>query len=311
MGRIFEIQRFCVHDGPGIRTTVFLQGCPLRCWWCHNPEGLEPKTLLSFLAEKCIGCGACLSACPHHAHRMENGQHVLNRDVCKCCGLCANQCHAGALENVGREVSVAEVLAEVMKDLPFYQKSGGGLTLSGGEPMVQLAFTEALLQQARQAGLHCVVETCGYAKPDDFRRILPLVDLFLFDIKDSNDAKHIMYTWVSMRPIRANLRLLHDAGAAIQVRLPIIPGLNDRPDHFARIAELARELPKLQGFEIIPYHRLGTDKRRRFGIENANSSNVAAPEPQEVAAWIQALRAQGVKVLNDPGSLSEISNKET
>ena len=298
-GQIFEIQRFCIHDGPGIRTTVFLQGCPLRCLWCHNPEGMARKPLLSFLAEKCIGCGFCFTACPRHGHSMVEGKHELKREDCVACGQCAEKCYAGALETVGREISVGDALAEVLKDRPFYETSGGGMTLSGGEPLLQIEFTEALLRQAKEAGLHTAIETCGYADPERFRRVLPHVDLFLYDVKETDGARHVQFTGVPMERIVTNLRALHATGAAIQVRLPIIPGLNDRPDHFAKIAELARELPNLLGFEIMPYHRLGTSKLKRFGIEDATLTDVPAPDPQTVASWVLALRDQGVKVLNE------------
>lgn len=298
-GQIFEIQRFSIHDGPGIRTTVFLKGCPLRCLWCHNPEGMGRGPLLSFLPERCIGCGYCLGVCPQHGHRLDGQQHVLAREQCLACGRCAAKCYAGALEMVGRDITVSDALAEVLKDKPFYETSGGGMTLSGGEPMLQLEFTAALLRAAREAGLHNAMETCGYTSAAALDVVLSCVDLFLFDLKETDPARHLEYTGVQNKPILANLRHLHDAGAAILVRLPIVPGLNDRQDHFEQVATLARGLPRLLGFEIMPYHRLGTSKLRRFGLEDDVLADVATPEPDTVARWVLTLRGLGVKVINE------------
>jgi len=298
-GRIFEIQRFCIHDGPGIRTTVFMKGCPLRCVWCHNPEGISPEPELSFLPERCIGCRYCASVCPNEAHQMVDGRHELDRSRCAVCGRCTERCYAEALEYVGREVTVAEALEEVLRDRPFYETSGGGLTLSGGEPMMQATFAEALLAAAKQAGLHCCVETCGFCDWRNLEHILPLVDLFLYDLKETDPARHVEYTGARTDRIVENLRALHNAGARVLVRLPIVPGLNDRSDHFEGIAKLARELPRLLGVEIMPYHRLGTSKLRRFGRDEDRLGQIQPAPPAQVGEWIAALRRLGVHVKAD------------
>jgi pyruvate formate lyase activating enzyme len=298
-GRIFDIQRFSIHDGPGIRTTVFLKGCPLRCLWCHNPEGVAPEPELSFLPDKCIGCRYCLSACSRQAHRAgEDGRHLLDRTRCVVCGQCAKSCYSGALEVVGRDVTVEETLEEVLKDRTFYETSGGGMTLSGGEPLLQIDFTEALLERACDEGLDTAVETCGHAAWDRFARLLDNVDLFLYDIKETDPARHMEYAGVGNELILENLRRLHDAGAAVLVRLPIVPGLNDRPDHFEKVAELARGLPHLKGVEVMPYHRLGTSKLARFGLSPRMQVDVEAPTRETVEAWIAALRGLGARVVN-------------
>ncbi|MHC5034072.1 MAG: glycyl-radical enzyme activating protein [Planctomycetota bacterium] len=301
-GIIFDIQRFCIHDGPGIRTTVFLKGCPLRCAWCHNPEGVAPQPGLSFEPEKCIGCGYCLRVCPEAAHVLEDGRHILNRDLCAACGVCTEECYAGALERVGREVNVEEALATVLRDTPFYETSGGGMTVSGGEPLLQIEFTEALLTAAKDAGLHCCVETCGHADFSLLERILDSVDLFLYDVKDTDNQRHLDYTGVPNTQIIGNLRALVDRGAAVRLRLPIVPGLNDRPDHFQGVAELVSDLPGLLGVELMPYHRLGLGKLDRLGLKR-QVPEPPAPDEALVDSWIGNLRKLGIEVLNGrPGT---------
>jgi pyruvate formate lyase activating enzyme len=299
-GRIFDVQRFCMHDGPGIRTTVFFQGCPLRCVWCHNPEGIHPRPQLSFIPAKCIGCGYCFRVCPHQAHRMDPERgHVIDREKCARCGLCAKECYASALEMVGREVDVAEIMDEVMRDKPFYDTSGGGMTLSGGEPTMQIDFAEALLVEGRALGLHRCVETCGFADWSRYERLLPLVDLFLFDVKETNPDLHEDFTGAPVEPILRNLERLHERGASILLRLPIIPGHNDREEHFAAVADLFRRMPGLKGAELIPYHRMGEGKTDRFGLEAARRPQVESPDPATVKMWIEKLRAFGARVVND------------
>ena len=241
MGRIFDIQRFSVHDGPGIRTTVFLKGCPLRCVWCHNPEGINAAPMVSFLPEKCLACGECVRACVHDAHRLEGSDvighpvvHLYNRDACETCGSCTRYCDSGALEFVGRPMSVEDVMKEVSQDQPFYASSGGGMTISGGEPLAQIDFTIALLRAAKEQGIHRCVETSGFASWERFPPLLPLVDLFLFDCKETDPQRHKVFTGQSNQLILENLWRLHEAGARVQLQCPIVPGFNDREDHFDR-----------------------------------------------------------------------------
>lgn len=293
-GRIFEIQRYCIHDGPGIRTTVFLKGCPLNCLWCHNPEGIAPERALSFMPARCIGCGYCFRVCEQRAHAIADKTHALDRGRCRVCGACARECYAGALEVVGRDVTVEAALAEVLKDKPFYETSGGGMTLSGGEPLMQVDFTEALLRAARGAGLNTCVETCGFADWSRFERVRAWVDLFLYDLKETDPARHEEFTGAPLAPILANLRALHASAAAIQLRLPIVPGCNDRDEHLRAVAALVRELPRLRGVEIMPYHRLGESKLERMGIADRERANANPPAPAEVERWVALLKAEGV-----------------
>jgi pyruvate formate lyase activating enzyme len=299
-GRIFDIQRFSIHDGPGIRTTVFFKGCPLRCRWCHNPEGVRPEPQLSFQADLCIGCGECLSVCPNAVHVVtDDGEHVLERDRCTVCGRCAEACPSRALEVVGREADVAEIIEEVLRDSVFYETSGGGMTLSGGEPLMQIDLAEALLRAADEAGLHCAVETCGHVEYCCFQTVLPYVALFLYDVKETDPERHREFTGVPNDLILANLRRLHDDGARILVRCPIVPGFNDRPDHFAALARLSESLPRLLGFEIMPYHRLGSSKLRRLGLTPDDLAEVEPPDDEAVAAYVRALSERGVTVVNE------------
>lgn len=264
-GRIFDIQRFCLHDGPGIRTTVFLQGCPLRCQWCHNPEGQDARPGLLLCRDRCLGCGACRQVCPAGGIGLQDGKAAVDRARCRRCGACANACPTQALRLVGKEVEAAEVMAEVMRDRIFFATSGGGMTLSGGEPLAQPDFTAALLADAKCAGLRTCIETCGFAPWAAFAALLPVTDLFLYDLKETDPERHQQATGVELAPILANLRRLHDAGAVIRLRLPVIPGWNDRSSHFQAVDKLHAAMPRLQGVDRLPYHPLGRSKTEQLG----------------------------------------------
>ena len=298
-GLVFDIQRFAIHDGPGIRTTVFLKGCPLHCVWCHNPESQAPGMEIFYLPEKCIGCQACGDVCPEGAHHFEDDTHSLDRAICVRCGACTLECYSGGLERVGQEMSVEAVLAEVLKDQPFYRTSGGGLTLSGGEPMQQFDFTRALLLAAKEAGLHTCLETSGCSSRERYLEIAPLVDLFLFDVKETDPELHRQFTGVSNQAIRSNLLALDQSGARLILRCPLIPGLNDRPEHFAGICELANQLKNVVEIHILPYHPLGTSKSQRLGKAPA-LLGVTAPDATQVSGWLAAVQAQtGIPVRQD------------
>jgi pyruvate formate lyase activating enzyme len=291
-GVVFDIQRASLHDGPGIRTTVFLKGCPLNCIWCHNPEAQLLKPQLFFFAEKCTACGRCEQVCEHQVHRIENGKHWVAFERCDACGKCTQACSQGAVRISGTEMHLSEVMAEVLADRDFYRASGGGLTLSGGEPMTQFAFSLAVLQSARSEAIHTCMETAGYAPAAKFAEILPLVDLFLFDYKLPGSAEHRKYTGVPNELILENLDFLYRSGKDILLRCPIIPGINDTPEHFSSIARLSQKYPHLRGVELLPYHDLGNSKRTQLGLEMTLQGIKTVP-PEVSAAWVEQLTNLG------------------
>ena len=297
-GHIFDIQRFSIHDGPGIRTTVFLKGCPLRCLWCGNPESIPREPLLSYMPQRCIACGACLERCPEQALAADAaGKAVVDRERCTGCGECPPVCDPKALEMVGRQATTREVLDVVRRDKAYYDASGGGMTLSGGEPLMQPEFAEALLREAKTHGLHCCVETSGYAVWGSIRPLVPLVDYWLFDIKETDRRLHEKFVGKPNELILSNLKRLHDAGAKLLLRCPMIPQHNARRGHLDGIAALARRLPKIQGVELLPYYDLWRAKLERFGLTSEFPESVKPPDRATVKAWKDDLRARGVTVV--------------
>ncbi len=294
VGTIFDIQRFAVHDGPGIRTTVFCKGCPLACAWCHNPESIRREPDLSYVPERCIRCGCCLEACLQQAHRIEDEVHTLDRERCVVCGACANECPAEALEIVGREITVEEAMREIEADRPFYESSGGGMTLSGGEPTAQFAFARDLLAEAKRRGIHTCLDTCGLTAWERLAALLPPVDLFLYDIKDTDPQRHRRFTGVGNEEIIANLHRLSEAGARIILRCPMIPNVNADDEHLARIAELAVALPAIEEVHLLPYHGLGRSKHARLGTVRPELP-AQAPSEADVEGWLARLRELGVR----------------
>lgn len=285
---IFNVQRFSVNDGPGIRTTVFMKGCPLNCVWCHNPESKSARAEIFFDAKKCLNCRACENICPNGRHDFQSGAHEYMREGCALCHACTGVCVAGALETVGTLRTVDEVMKEVLRDKIFYETSGGGITLSGGEPMHQFDFTLSLLKAAKREGLHTCIETCGFSSRENFEKIVPYVDIFLFDCKETDPEKHKEYTGVSNEKILENLYFIDSLGAKTMLRCPIIPGFNDRRDHFEKIAEIANSLTNILEINVEPYHPLGSGKSELLG-KIYPLADLSFPAEETVSEWIKCI----------------------
>ncbi|HEY4612552.1 MAG TPA: glycyl-radical enzyme activating protein [Bacteroidota bacterium] len=263
-GMVFNVMRYCLHDGPGIRTVVFLKGCPLRCAWCHNPEGIERHAEIAFIESRCILCGECLDACPEGAVQKDGERYVIADDRCIRCGTCIETCYADARQLVGKEMSVHDVLFEVGKDRVYYEESGGGVTFSGGEPLMQHRFLLALLQESRRRGLHTAIETSGYCSPEILERIARHADLILYDVKVIDEERHRLFTGVSNALILENLRRLSSRGANVVVRIPVVPGVNDDEQSFQALGEFLCADTSVRDVHLLPFHRIGTDKYRRL-----------------------------------------------
>ncbi len=288
-GVIFDIERFAIHDGPGIRTTLFLKGCPLACWWCHNPESLSPRPQLALLSSKCIGCGRCFDACPHGVHEKHvDGSRALHREKCAVCGRCAEACVAEALVIQGREITVDQAMEELRKDMPFYKTSGGGVTLSGGEPMRQPDFCEAVLAACRREHIHTALDTSGYAPWEDYERVLRSVDLVLYDCKLADPEEHRRYTGVSNNLIRENLTRIDARGVPIEIRIPIIPGINDARENIEKTARMLAGKKCITAVTLLPYHGLGETKYPQVGrVYRLDGLQTPSREHmEEIAGWI-------------------------
>ncbi len=294
-GIIFDIQRFSIHDGPGIRTTVFFKGCPLRCWWCHNPEGQAPVRELMLREDRCIRCLECLKACENGAISQSDGTLTTALDKCTRCGNCAQVCPSGAREIIGREVTVSQVMAEVVKDIIFYDQSGGGVTFSGGEPLSQPDFLGGLLRESREREIHTAVDTSGCAPFSILSRICGDVDLFLYDIKLMDDEKHRQYTSVSNGLILKNLQELSQKGHQIIVRVPVVPGINDDEENVSKLGEFVASLTHPPQVHLLGYHKLGLEKYRRLR-RVWNLPETKPPSADRVAEIAATLRRFGLQV---------------
>ena len=288
-GVIFDIKKYAIHDGPGIRTTVFFKGCPLACRWCHNPEGITVASQRIYRQERCIGCGECIQICPQKVITQTAEGVVCDSEKCVVCQTCADHCPSEAIEFVGRKVTVAEVVRQIKKDIAFYDESGGGITLSGGEPLMQPEFLLQLLDACADLDLHRTVDTTGYADAGLLLEVARKTDLFLYDLKLMDAAKHLEFTGVSNERILDNLKLLARNEARIQVRVPIIPGINSDAENIDRTAAFVSALPGVEHISILPFHNSARGKYGRLGME-CISSDIEGPTDAHlkiIAGWLE------------------------
>jgi len=294
-GTIFDIVKFSTHDGPGIRTAVFFKGCPLHCWWCHNPEGQSSVAQVVYREERCIRCFSCVEACPNHAIKILDGTPILLRNACRLSGLCVRVCQTRAREIAGKRAKVSDVMKEVEKDTIFYDESGGGVTFSGGEPFMQPTFLQNLLEACKEKGIHTAVETCGFVDAETLLASRPYVDSYLYDLKVIDNETHRRFTGVSNEIILKNLRQLSHFHDQVIVRFPIIPGVNDDDENVLRLGAFVSSLGSVKEIDVLPYHELGVEKYKRLGMMN-RMAKVAVPSSVRVSEIVEKLEGFGLLV---------------
>jgi pyruvate formate lyase activating enzyme len=293
-GVVFDVKHFAVHDGPGIRTTIFLKGCPLRCAWCHSPESQSPRPEIAYNPDLCISCEACVEACPNRAQTL--GPEKILRDLCTGCGSCAEACYAGALTLYGRKATVEELIEEVEKDRLLHETSGGGITVSGGEPTMQPRFTSALLKALKRKGYHTALDTSGQAEWKALEKILEDVDLVIYDLKHMDPVPHEKMTGAPNWLILSNLRRITQLGKRVVIRVPVIPGFNDSRDDFRVMGKFLGGLEGVEAVELLPYHNLGTPKYAALGREYP-LHHLQPPSPDRLVELGSLLEARGLNVI--------------
>jgi pyruvate formate lyase activating enzyme len=292
---VFDIKRYSIHDGPGIRTTVFFKGCPLNCWWCHNPESQAMDREALLWPNRCIRCGACREVCERGAISLNEEEPRTDRDLCTLCGACVAACYADAREIIGREMTVAQVMIEIERDIPFFDESGGGVTFSGGESLAQGGFLEALLKACRENEIHTVLDTCGYAPWSLLDRVRDFIDLFLYDLKLMDDEQHKRYTGVSNALVLQNLRSLAERGHKIVLRVPVIPGFNDDEENVQSLTAFAAALPNLLRVDLLPFHHSATAKYERLE-KQYNLGQISPPTGESMANIAAHVKSFGLTV---------------
>lgn len=288
---IFDVKRFAVHDGDGIRTTVFFKGCPLSCVWCHNPEGIGVKSELGFLAHKCINCGECVDVCKQNAHKMTTNIHIFEPNSCVSCGKCEDVCLGEALKLHGQRKSADELLPLLLEDSAFYETSGGGVTLSGGECLMQADFCRELLSVLKERGIHTAVDTSGFVPRGSITKVLPYTDIFLYDLKAYDSEVHKRCTGQPNGLILDNIKYIDSLGKDIEIRIPFVPDFND--GEIPKLAEFISELHHVTRVKILPYHNYAVSKYDSLGMKNTLPSRL--PTDEEIAAARDIMRSRGIR----------------
>ncbi len=294
-GTILNIKQFEIHDGPGMRTTLFVKGCPLRCKWCHNPESYSIKPQLAYYAHKCVMCGRCTQVCTEAVHLTDGSSHTVNRELCTACGACVDKCPQNALTVFGREVSPKEILPELLEDKIFFDGSGGGVTISGGEPLMQADFTAELLMLLKENGVHTAVDTCLFAPKSELEKLLEYTDLFLVDIKAIDDNVHKRCTGVSNRIILENLQYIDSVGKAYEIRIPYIPHEND--GEIQKIADFLCSLKNTDRVKLLAYHDLSRSKYEALDMPYAMGAT-SVPSEEEYERAFRILTDAGLNAIH-------------
>ena len=289
MAVIFDIQRSSLNDGPGIRTTIFFKGCPLRCLWCHNPESISPEPELAYYADRCTSCGECVAVCLVSAHSIIEIKHVFDRKSCVQAFDCVQACAYDALKKTGYKMDVREIVSTVLKDKNYYDNSGGGVTLSGGESLFHFSFVFELVQELKKENIHVAIDTCGYVATEMYQKVMPYTDLFLYDIKGTLPLEHIKNTGKDNAIILQNLDYLYHSGAQIELRFPIISGLNDDKEHLKGLALLLNKYPRIKQYHIMPFHNTGIGKysRNPLSTDKASATNVDIERWKKEIEWMK------------------------
>ncbi len=293
-GRIINIKRFEIHDGPGIRTTVFLKGCPLRCLWCHNPESVSSEPEIGYYKHKCINCGECVNVCETRSHRINDGVHIFDREKCVSCGKCVSVCLGEALVNYFRYAEPEEIFAEIIQDKDFFASSGGGITVSGGEPLIQPDFVSCLFRLSKENGIGTAADTCLYVSKENIDKVLPYTDIFLVDIKAVDPGLHKKLTGADNALILDNLLYLDNLGIETEIRFPFIPGANETETE--KVAAFVSKLKNSRGIKVLPYHNYAVSKYesldRRFNV-------FRVPSKEETEKQKQIFAYYGVRVIEN------------